>query len=490
LLQARLLQRCGSSLPFADHVDADVSAPPGEIRIHPIHTDICRVKFVKDPYRLALPALVLVVVLRMAIGWQLLYEGLWKIDTLSSPKPWSAVGYLKNSQGPLRGVFRDMTGDPDDLGWLDYDTTSAKWDDWLQRFSSHYQLDDKQKGSLHRIVNGSYSTIKVNGKPRQVYVEALNQLPNGITDLKAASRVSDRVVWFDAKAKRIYVDAVEHLKPNELAKLKAVVKTEEDKQSEIEKTYLKAVQKVFERQKKGMGIKEKLLGALKGDPGLVGNDDWQRVGKLQEYKERLVRYENARAKADQDFEWDHLDHVWGEVQTLRTELSGPIKALDTELREKAQSILTLNQLSTGPVPGVWTKLEFADQSTIIGLTVFGIMLLLGLGTRIAALGGAVMLFNFYMAMPPWPGVPAAPGPEHSYVINKNLIEVIALLGIAAMPTGSWFGVDALLARLCGGCCKRKSETVELTEKVAVAATPESTTENADETGDSSSESDG
>ena len=247
---------------------------------------------------------------------------------------------------------------------------------------------------------------------------------------------------------------------------------------------------MFERQKKGMGIKEKLLGALKGDPGLVGNDDWQRVGKLQEYKERLVRYENARAKADQDFEWDHLDHVWGEVQTLRTELSGPIKALDTELREKAQSILTLNQLSTGPVPGVWTKLEFADQSTIIGLTVFGIMLLLGLGTRIAALGGAVMLFNFYMAMPPWPGVPAAPGPEHSYVINKNLIEVIALLGIAAMPTGSWFGVDALLARLCGGCCKRKSETVELTEKVAVAAIPESTTENADETGDSSSESDG
>ena len=75
------------------------------------------------------------------------------------------------------------------------------------------------------------------------------------------------------------------------------------------------------------------------------------------------------------------------------------------------------------------------------------------------------------------------------MINKNLIEVIALLGIAAMPTGSWFGVDALLARLCGGCCKRKSETVELAETLAVAATPETTTENAAATGDSSSESD-
>ncbi len=416
----------------------------------------------KDPYRLALPALFLVVVLRMAIGWQLLYEGLWKIDTLNSPKPWSAVGYLKNSQGPMRGVFRGMTGDPDDLGWLDYDTTSAKWDDWLERFSSHYQINDKQKGSLYRIVNGAYSKIKVGEKTRKVYGEALDKLPEGVTDLKVASRVSDRVVWFDAKAEKIYVDAVEHLKPDELAKLKSVVKTAEDKQSDAEKAYLQAVQNVFDRQKNRMGFKEKLLGALKGDPDLVGNEDWQRVGKLQEYKERLVRYENARTKADQDFEWVHLDHVWGELQTLRAELSGPIKAMDTELRDKAQSILTLNQLSMGPVPGRWSKLEFADQATIIGLTVFGVMLLLGLGTRIAAVGGALMLFNFYMAMPPWPGVPPAPGPEHSYVINKNLIEVIALIGIAAMPTGSWFGVDAFLARCWSGCCKRKSETVELT----------------------------
>ncbi len=439
----------------------------------------------KDPYRLALPALILVVVLRMAIGWQLLYEGLWKIDTLNSPKPWSAVGYLKNSEGPLRGVFREMAGDPDDLGWLDYDTTSAKWDDWLERFSSHYQLDDKQKGSLHRIVNGAYSMIKGGNGTRKVYAEPLDKMPEGVTDLKAASRVSDRVVWFDAKAKQIYVDAVEHLNPDELEKLKSIVKTKTEARNATEKAYLTAVQRVFDRQKKGMGFKEKLLGALKGDPDLVGNEDWQRVGKLQEYKERLVRYENARAKADQDFEWDHLDHAWGELQAMRAKLSGPIKALDSEMKDKAKSLLTLNQLSMGPMPGRWSKLEFADQSTIIGLTVFGIMLLLGLGTRIAALGGAVMLFNFYMAMPPWPGVPAAPGPEHSYVINKNLIEVIALLGIAVMPTGSWFGVDAILARLCGGCCKRKSETVELTGSVTA---PEEAAMAAEPSSDSSSDS--
>jgi hypothetical protein len=44
-------------------------------------------------------------------------------------------------------------------------------------------------------------------------------------------------------------------------------------------------------------------------------------------------------------------------------------------------------------------------------------------------------------------VPQPPGPEHSLFVNKNLIEVIALLAIAALPTGSWFGLDSLVRKL-------------------------------------------
>jgi uncharacterized membrane protein YphA (DoxX/SURF4 family) len=82
-----------------------------------------------------------------------------------------------------------------------------------------------------------------------------------------------------------------------------------------------------------------------------------------------------------------------------------------------------------------------------GLLILGSLLLLGLGTRIAALAGAFMLLNFYLVLPPWPGVPQPPGPEHSLFVNKNLIEVIALLAIAALPTGSWFGLDSLVRKL-------------------------------------------
>ena len=53
-------------------------------------------------------------------------------------------------------------------------------------------------------------------------------------------------------------------------------------------------------------------------------------------------------------------------------------------------------------------------------------------------------------MPPWPGyedLAEMAGPEHSFIVNKNLIEVIALFAIAAMPTGQWFGFDRLVLRL-------------------------------------------
>jgi hypothetical protein len=53
---------------------------------------------------------------------------------------------------------------------------------------------------------------------------------------------------------------------------------------------------------------------------------------------------------------------------------------------------------------------------------------------------------FYLPMPPWPGVPEAPGPEHSLFINKNMIEVVACLALATLPTGRWIGVDAFVRR--------------------------------------------
>ena len=75
------------------------------------------------------------------------------------------------------------------------------------------------------------------------------------------------------------------------------------------------------------------------------------------------------------------------------------------------------------------------------------MLIAGLFTRLAALGACGLLSMFYLAMPPWPGVQEIPGIEHNLIVNKVLIEILCLLTFAALPTGKWFGIDAIISGL-------------------------------------------
>lgn len=376
----------------------------------------------------------LLVVLRLAIGWQLLYEGLWKISTLDTAKPWSSAGYLKNAVGPMRDTFREMSGDPDELGWLDYETVASRWKKWASDFQTHYGLTKDQSSRLNGMLYGR--TGKVGD--RTVFAEALDKLPEGVEKLN----VSSKIVWHDPKAKRIYVDASRMLTPSEKSKLESLVKGKDGKDA---KAFLTSIQRLYDRQKKTMGYLRRLSGALKGDPELLGNEDWQRLGKLDQYKQQLAEYEEDYAAATTQFEWDHLKHTWGDIQSLRAELTGPIKAMEDEFKDDASVLLTPQQQSQGPVPEPWTTLRFADTMTIVGLTVLGTLLILGLFTRFAAVMAAFMLFNFYLAMPPLPGVPEIPGPEHSFIVNKNLVEVFALLALATLPSGMWFGLDRLLA---------------------------------------------
>jgi len=56
------------------------------------------------------------VILRVAIGWHLLYEGVIK---LMNPN-WSAVGYLMDSKGIFSGMFQSWASNPDLLSVLDF----------------------------------------------------------------------------------------------------------------------------------------------------------------------------------------------------------------------------------------------------------------------------------------------------------------------------------------------------------------------------------
>ena len=86
----------------------------------------------------------LLVLLRIAIGWHLLYEGMVKWESLSTPSPWSSRVYLENAEGPLADYFHALADTlPQDV--FDEEVIVERWRAHLGRFAEYHQLDQDQR---------------------------------------------------------------------------------------------------------------------------------------------------------------------------------------------------------------------------------------------------------------------------------------------------------------------------------------------------------
>ena len=93
--------------------------------------------------------------------------------------------------------------------------------------------------------------------------------------------------------------------------------------------------------------------------------------------------------------------------------------------------------------------------------------MLGLFTRLSALGGAAFMLFIVLSHPSYPGVypPDVPQLGHALLVNKDFIEMISLLVIASTSLGRWTGMDFFLhnwfikplGRCCGCQCKGEGE---------------------------------
>jgi uncharacterized membrane protein YphA (DoxX/SURF4 family) len=406
----------------------------------------------------------LLVLLRVAIGWQFLYEGIWKLDTQKTAKPWSAEGYLANARGPFRSNFRGMLDDPDGFDKLDYGKVVDSWEEWRVKFLALYP--EAEKG-LTDLLEG----------PKQ-FAQKLDELPPGVDNakLKALKLPKGSFVRYDEKSKLLETNL--HLLPAErdallvLAGGKSATESETDKEEStpageaeydpadkkvdpVVKKWQDAVKQLYTRAGR-LSLKERLHVLLKedGDPDRVGvtheshegTIDYHRPGKVDVYKHLLARYNENLAQARQTFHQEHLEKQWREVFEKKIELIGPVDALTNEYHTAAYKLLDAEKLRKGPVAEPSSKIRQINHMTMWSLAILGVLLMTGTFSRLSALGAAGLLLMFYLPMPPWPGVVEAPGPEHSLFINKNLIEVFACLALVCVPTGRWIGVDALIRR--------------------------------------------
>jgi thiosulfate dehydrogenase (quinone) large subunit len=124
----------------------------------------------------------------------------------------------------------------------------------------------------------------------------------------------------------------------------------------------------------------------------------------------------------------------------------------SKLSSPSWSAVGYMRVARGPFAGFFhwianqpNLLDNANLITMYGLTIVGVLLILGLFTRVAAIGGMAFILLFYLCNPPFVGYFYTIPTEGSYlIVNKNLVELGALSVILLTRSGLFAGLDRIV----------------------------------------------
>lgn len=153
---------------------------------------------------------------------------------------------------------------------------------------------------------------------------------------------------------------------------------------------------------------------------------------------------------------------WDRMMELRQESAKWVKDIDaqeTAYLNSLTSLLNDEQKKLGrPAaswnPFTWDQMELLNFTVTYSLLAIGLCLMLGFCTPLAALGGAAFMCFVVMTQPAFPTIYPHDPPVvgHALLINKDFIEMLALLVVAATGAGRWGGLDFFLCRMLRRCC--------------------------------------
>lgn len=193
------------------------------------------------------------------------------------------------------------------------------------------------------------------------------------------------------------------------------------------------------------------------------------------FKQRLADYERLLDRVGNDsknltapysVERNLADEA--KLNSIRNELlavvTGPLDQLDaTARRLRVREGQDVDQMALGAPPRRHSQTHFVDLATQWGLAIVGFCLMVGLFPRLACLGAIGFLVLFYMSWPPWPGIPEPPVTEgHYLIVNKNLIELLAVLVLITVPTGRWAGLSSFVQYFVLDPLRRREEAAVAT----------------------------
>jgi uncharacterized membrane protein YphA (DoxX/SURF4 family) len=162
-----------------------------------------------------------IVLLRVAIGWHFLFEGLEKVQsTRQGKEPFSAEIYLRNATGPLAPYYRGMLPDVNGLSLLDPARVKVAWSDDVARVADHYGFTQEQRRQAQQVLDESLKWADYwfndpeNHEQAQKYFDNLRQVQKTEQDWNALSYQRERA-WdarrsLDADRRALTRPIIEH----------------------------------------------------------------------------------------------------------------------------------------------------------------------------------------------------------------------------------------------------------------------------------------
>lgn len=181
----------------------------------------------------------------------------------------------------------------------------------------------------------------------------------------------------------------------------------------------------------------------------------ENVPEIIAHFDALERFQTNKERR-QDAPFQKQRH-WERMMEFRQEANKWLKDLEAQelaFNNSLCGLLDEEQRAQGPWqagswnPFTWTQMEQIDFAVTYGLTAIGICLMLGFCTPLAALGGAAFMCFVVMTQPAFPGIypPDPPVVGHALLVNKDFVEMMALLTVAGTAAGRWGGLDFFLGR--------------------------------------------
>ena len=440
-------------------------------------------------YKFGTLSIITLVILRVSIGWHFLYEG---VSKYTNPR-FSSVGFLSQARGPFAKFYHRML--PDFYG---FDETLAAEDArppaslqaWQALQNSRMGADATRVSDYYELSDEKVTAVQEKLGERS---EALNQL--------AEQHKETIEKYFEEKQKL----------SGELKTAQAEERADDIKQSRGKLEALEGEAKIWqgEAAKIQKALAKDLTAAtteeaaVRGQaPSAAAYDAWAHniVGGWDKYLEKAVAHydynDKQTGKARQivserkaalwSFLADNREDIntyRGELQRLRhnvairgdarfqqqrnldkkNELNASavgwrnwVRQQETHIGAQLWMLSEGEQRDEGQLAKETSRLEKFDTVLIYSLIAIGGCLMAGFLTRLASLGGAFFLLSVVLATPALPGIfPPAPGPGHSLFVTKEMIEMFALLCLAATPVGRWAGVDFFIHKCFAGCCSSK-----------------------------------